>query len=1033
MLLKLKPFLTAALLVVVGVWGARAWGACIGDEWVAGEWICEEEDGRLLLNSGGDGDWGNLMLTGGAGFSTNVPDVNGGCGHSLLFPGVDAAEAAVSTNNAYDPLAGAEKFTIMAWVRRDSAPGTNLSARIFSDADSVSPGANGVEFRFSGAEGKLALRINGTEVESAVATVPATNGVWHHVAVVWDGTRPATNLATRNAHFYVDGVQRGSGNVLQTVVASNAFPAVVGNASASRLLAYVLAGNVDDVLVLPGWAPDPSGNGNTNDAIRCFMDWNDDIFPPTITPSGNIERDAGSCLTPVALELATPLVWDNCGVAGVTNNAPAAFPVGLSTVTWTAWDEAGNTATAVQSVVVVPSHTADCDGDGLSDWDETMIHGSDYDNADTDGDGLPDGWEVRNGLSPVDSSGDDGADGDPDGDGFSNSLEYDLGAPANNRAWNGAELAYRLTHATPVVTTNNRSVTTNWVGLRVDVEDSQDCNPPDGNSGRQNVVTNLQIPDLLECGYYVKVGIAGSVENVDSGYDKVYFNAATNVKYFSSHDGIPDELGYEWCEMVSESAVKTNLVLANSTVSLRYDTVSYKWHSGAYAQIVSASEVAPYAVTIAGPDFLCVGDTGTLSASGAGGGPYTWEITGDAIDFDPSTGVVTAITAGVATVTATAPGIGHCVGLKTIAVLSLQLDQIREQDAPCNRAPNPKQTTPSRLFVCADESEQVKIDVCATILPYELKQHVLCAAFDGSTRLACARFGSDGIAGLSFTPATATQTAQIRLGLDDNGNGELDLDEVRTSGTSLDLMAFSGNHYTAQRNDLDSRATWAKLVNFDVGASLLIRFLGREDPPLPFGATSYAAINCFFQNNLTHNAGAEFNILGNGVLELNTWMGTGTAGVNIAESDELATIITSVLDDHSLEVQSYFAAHPDENTYSAVWFLHDINMNFAEDSPFPNMTEYDLHVAFGHANISDLTVRVGVTRWPLGNLVVESLDVYGELDDLYDFDHEAGGMNSAGAVLQIGWSPHDEGRKAGNIFFDRVYFERSFSIWNYNF
>ncbi len=728
MLPKLKPFLTAALLVAAGMGGARAWGACIGDEWVAGEWICEEEDGRLLLNSGGDGDLGNLMLTGGAGFSTNVPDVNGGCGHSLLFPGVDAAEAAASTNNAYDPLAGAEKFTIMAWVRRDSAPGTNLSARIFSDADSVSPGANGVEFRFSGADGKLALRINGTEVGSTAATVPATNGVWHHVAVAWDGTRAATNYATRNAHFYVDGVQRGVGNVLQTVVAGNYAPAVVGNASAARQLGNVLAGNVDDVVILPGWAPEPPGNGNTNGAIRCFMDWNDDIFPPTITPSGNIERDAGSCLSPVALELATPLVWDNCGVSGVTNNAPAAFPVGLSTVTWTAWDEAGNTATAVQGVVVVPSHTADCDGDGLSDWDETMIHGSDYDDPDTDGDGLPDGWEVWNGLSPVDSSGDDGADGDPDDDGFSNSLEYDLGAPANNPAWNGAELAYRLTHATPVVTTNSRSVTTNWVGMRVDVEDSWDC-VEGGNHGQQIVEMELEVPDLLECGYYVEVAIAGSVENVDAGYDEVSFEAASETEYFSSHDGIPDELGREWCDMVSEGAVKTNLVLANSTVTLRYDTIGYRWHSGAYAQIVSATTIAPYTVNIAGRDFMCVGDTTTMSATGADGGPYTWNVIGDALSVNPSSGLITAVTTGVATVTAT--DIGGCVGTKEVTVIGCSfIDEYPDYALDSN--------SDSDNHFLRRNGDHQGLDIYYEIIPSTAElDEVLITVYDGDANTIC--------------------------------------------------------------------------------------------------------------------------------------------------------------------------------------------------------------------------------------------------------------------------------------------------------
>ncbi len=46
---------------------------------------------------------------------------------------------------------------------------------------------------------------------------------------------------------------------------------------------------------------------------------------------------------------------------------------------------------------------------------------------DSDGDGLPDSWENSYGLNPHDSTGDDGADGDPDGDGMTNLEEYELG------------------------------------------------------------------------------------------------------------------------------------------------------------------------------------------------------------------------------------------------------------------------------------------------------------------------------------------------------------------------------------------------------------------------------------------------------------------------------------------------------------------------------------------------------------------------------------------------------------------------------
>ncbi|WP_157893319.1 LamG-like jellyroll fold domain-containing protein, partial [Salegentibacter sediminis] len=79
----------------------------------------------------------------------------------------------------------------------------------------------------------------------------------------------------------------------------------------------------------------------------------EDNEAPTITAPADlvIDSDPGSCdATDVSLGNST--TSDNCGVASVENDAPATFPLGETTVTWTVTDNAGNTNTAAQIITV---------------------------------------------------------------------------------------------------------------------------------------------------------------------------------------------------------------------------------------------------------------------------------------------------------------------------------------------------------------------------------------------------------------------------------------------------------------------------------------------------------------------------------------------------------------------------------------------------------------------------------------------------------------------------------------------------------
>ena len=85
---------------------------------------------------------------------------------------------------------------------------------------------------------------------------------------------------------------------------------------------------------------------------------------------------------------------------------------------------------SIQFVSLEARATTDQDGDGLTYGLEFLLNLLPSD-PDSDNDGLPDGWEWKYGLDPLSSANDDGAVGDPDGDGMSNLQEYTYMMPSN--------------------------------------------------------------------------------------------------------------------------------------------------------------------------------------------------------------------------------------------------------------------------------------------------------------------------------------------------------------------------------------------------------------------------------------------------------------------------------------------------------------------------------------------------------------------------------------------------------------------------
>ncbi|WP_338790441.1 choice-of-anchor D domain-containing protein [Bernardetia sp. MNP-M8] len=107
------------------------------------------------------------------------------------------------------------------------------------------------------------------------------------------------------------------------------------------------------------------GNGNTSTADQNVI--LDDVTNPTITAPINVtvNTDTGLC-TASGVALGTPTGSDNCGTPTFTNDAPATFPIGVTTVTWTADDGNGNTQTATQTVTVISTREINVLGNAVS-------------------------------------------------------------------------------------------------------------------------------------------------------------------------------------------------------------------------------------------------------------------------------------------------------------------------------------------------------------------------------------------------------------------------------------------------------------------------------------------------------------------------------------------------------------------------------------------------------------------------------------------------------------------------------------------
>jgi microsomal dipeptidase-like Zn-dependent dipeptidase len=251
--------------------------------------------------------------------------------------------------------------TSVTWTAKDDAGNIGTAKQTVTVVDTTAPVITGPANVTKEATGKKTSVAIGTATGTdAVGPVTITSNAptkfdVGDTTVTWTATDDAGNSSTaKQTVTVVDTtapVITGPANVTKEATGKKT-SVTIGTATGTDAVGPVtITSNaptkfdVGDTTVT--WtATDDAGNSST--AIQTVTV--EDTTAPVITGPANVTEEATGLQTAVAIGTATGT--DAVGPVSITSNAPATFPIGSTTVIWTATDAHNNSSTATQTVTV---------------------------------------------------------------------------------------------------------------------------------------------------------------------------------------------------------------------------------------------------------------------------------------------------------------------------------------------------------------------------------------------------------------------------------------------------------------------------------------------------------------------------------------------------------------------------------------------------------------------------------------------------------------------------------------------------------